>query len=61
VKTFGGHTDWVYSIAVNAATKRVAAGSYNGEVRIWNIEDGAETLKFVAAPGYKAPEATAAK
>lgn len=61
LKTFTGHTDWVYSVAVHAGTKRVAAGSYNGEVRIWNIDDAKESLKIIAAPGYKPADATAAK
>lgn len=61
LKTFAGHADWVYSVAVHAGSKRVAAGSYDGKVRIWNIDDAKETLNFTAAPGYKAPEATAAK
>ena len=61
LKTFAGHTDWVYSVAVHAGTKRVAAGSYNGEVRIWNIDDAKESLKIIAAPGYKPGGATAAK
>ena len=50
-----GHTDWVYSVAFNAPTKRVAAGSYTGEVRVWNAEDGKEVKLIVAAPGYTAP------
>ena len=54
VKTFNGHTDWVYSVAVHPVTKRVAAGSYNGEVRIWNVDDAAEVKKILAAPGYQA-------
>lgn len=61
LKTFAGHTDWVYSVAVHAGTKRVAAGSYNGEVRIWNIDDAKESLKIIAAPGYKPADATVAK
>ncbi len=59
VFSLAGHTDWVYSVGFNAASKRVAAGSYTGEVRIWNVEDGKETKMFVAAPGYAPP--TAAK
>ena len=55
VFSLAGHTDWVYSVAFNAATKRVAAGSYTGEVRIWNAEDGKETKMFIAAPGYTPP------
>lgn len=61
LKTFAGHSDWVYSVAVHAETKRVAAGSYNGEVRIWNVDDAKEMVNFVAAPGYKPAEATASK
>ncbi len=53
VRTFSGHADWVYTLAVNVETKRLASGSYDGEVRVWNLEDGAEVAKFFAAPGYK--------
>src|SRR5712691_112672 len=50
--TLAGHSDWVYSVAFNAASKRVAAGSYTGEVRLWNTDDGKEMKMFIAAPGY---------
>lgn len=60
VFSLAGHTDWVYSVAFNAASKRVAAGSYTGEVRLWNTDDGKEVKLIVAAPGY-APPAAAAK
>ncbi len=61
LQTFGGHSDWVYSVAVHPEAKRVVAGSYNGEVRIWNLDDAKELVKFVAAPGMNKPQATAAK
>ncbi len=61
VRQFSGHTDWVYSVAVHQGAKRVAAGSYNGEVRIWNLDDGMEVKKFIAAPGYNPPQQQAAK
>jgi len=62
IRSFTGHTDWVYSVGVHTASKRVAAGSYTGEVRIWNLDDGKELLKFVAAPGVDTDKAeTAAK
>ena len=57
VFSLGGHTDQVYSVAFNAASKRVAAGSYTGEVRLWNTDDGKETKMFIAAPGYAPPAA----
>jgi WD40 repeat protein len=60
LRTYAGHTDWVYSVAVHPGTKRVAAGSYNGEVRIWNLDDAKELVKFVAAPGL-GDKTTAAK
>ena len=60
VRQFGSHNDWVYSVDYNAATKRVASGSHDGEVRIWNAEDGKELVKFTAAPGFK-PQVAAAQ
>lgn len=53
VKQFGPHNDWVYAVDYHAGSKRVASGSHDGEVRIWNAEDGKELLKFIAAPGFK--------
>ncbi len=61
VRVFTGHKDWVYAIAFNPATKKLATGSWEGEVRIWNAEDAKGMLDFVAAPGYKAPTTAAVK
>jgi dipeptidyl aminopeptidase/acylaminoacyl peptidase len=61
VRTFSGHKDWVYSVAFNPATKKLATGSWDGEIRVWNAEDAKGMLEFVAAPGYKAPQPAAAK
>jgi WD40 repeat protein len=54
VRQFSGHVDWVYTLSFHAGTKRLATGSYDGEVRIWNTEDGANLLTFKAAPGLAA-------
>ena len=51
-RTFSGATDALYSLAVHASTQRLAAGSHDGEVRVWNLEDGETLLHFSAAPGY---------
>jgi len=56
LKTFSGHADWVYSLAYCAANDRLATGSFDGEVRLWNIDDGKTLVKFLAAPGYKKPQ-----
>ena len=61
VRTFSGHKDWVYTVAFSPAAKKLASGSWDGEIRIWNAEDGMGTVNFVAAPGFKVPDATAAK
>jgi WD40 repeat protein len=61
LRMFTGHSDWVYAVAYNDATKRLATGSFNGEVRVWNVDDSKDLVSFLAAPGYKRPVATAAK
>jgi Planctomycete cytochrome C/WD domain, G-beta repeat len=59
--TFLGHSDWVYSLAYNEGTNRLASGAFDGEVRIWNVQSGKGLVTFLAAPGYKRPVATASK
>ena len=53
VRAFTGHSDWVFANAYHDATKRLAAGGFNGEVKIWNTEDGQEVVSLVAAPGLQ--------
>lgn len=57
VRQFDGQTDWVYSVAVHSATKRVASGAYNGQVVVWNLDDGKPIASFVAAPNFAAATA----
>jgi WD40 repeat protein len=52
VREFERHRDAVYSLAQHATSRRLASGSHDGEVRIWNVDDGKLLLKFLAAPGY---------
>lgn len=57
-----GHNDWVYTLSANATRKLIASGSYDGEIRLWNSEDGTMTTSFIAIPkGQLAVAATAAK
>jgi len=49
-RTFEAHADAVHSLAFHAATMRVASGSHDGEVRVWNAGDGALLVKLMAAP-----------
>ncbi len=52
-QTFNGQNDWVYSLALSPDGKTVASGSWDGEVWLWNLEDGKFLRKVLAAPGYK--------
>jgi hypothetical protein len=49
-KTFTGHEDLVYSLALHEASALLATGSYDGEVRIWNTRDGSLKKQFKAVP-----------
>ncbi|HEY1067172.1 MAG TPA: c-type cytochrome domain-containing protein, partial [Pirellulales bacterium] len=51
IQQFAGNSDWVYAASYNEPTKRLATGSYDGDVRIYNTADGKEVLRFKAAPG----------
>lgn len=54
VRSYAGHADWIYSLAISEPTRRLATGSYDGEVRVWNLDDGALITTFRAAPGLSA-------
>ena len=56
--TLAGHNDWVYSLALAPDGKTIASGSWDGEVRLWNLADGKPVRTILAAPGYK-PEGNA--
>jgi hypothetical protein len=50
VRTFSGHSELIYSIALHEPSARLASASYDGEVRIWNMREGTLLRKFTAAP-----------
>ena len=50
-RSLSGHQDWVLSVTGHPATKRIASGGFDGEVRVWNLDDGNLVSKFLAAPG----------
>lgn len=59
-RTFEGLRDWIYSAAIHPATQRIAAGSYDGTIAIWNLADGKPVANFIASPGFKMDAVTAA-
>jgi mono/diheme cytochrome c family protein len=60
-RTLSGHNDWVYTFGVAPDGKTLASGSWDGEVRTWNLADGKPLKTFVAAPGYKPKVQAAAR
>lgn len=53
-RNYAGWSDVVGAIAYHEPTDRLAAGGFNGEVRIIKAEENnnKELIKFIAAPGY---------
>lgn len=49
-----GHHDAVYGLAWHEPSHRLASGSYDGEVRVWDTETGKLVTNWLAAPGYPA-------
>jgi WD40 repeat protein len=49
-----GSTGWTFSVAVQPKTLRVAAGSHDGAVHIWDATTGKLTATFIASPGLSA-------
>lgn len=57
VRQFAGLGDYVYALAVSSDGNLIAAGAYDGEVRIWKLVDGAPVKSFNASPGYQSKTA----
>ncbi len=47
---FKGHDDWVVSLAKAPGANRLASGSFSGEIRIWDLEDGKSQLNWKGVP-----------
>jgi WD40 repeat protein len=41
-----GHNDWVYSLAFSPDGTRLASGSWDGEVRLWEVSTGKQLSAF---------------
>jgi outer membrane protein assembly factor BamB len=60
VRAYRGPTEWMFALSIDAASHRVAAGSYNGEVHLWDTQTGKSLAAFRAQPGATAKPLTTA-
>lgn len=51
VRAFPGLTDWAFGLDFDPSSHLVAAGTYGGDVRVWNTETGEPVVTFKAQPG----------
>ncbi len=51
IRSYSRLPDWTYSLAIDSKNRRIAAGCFSGQVRVWDADDEKELLTFVAAPG----------
>ena len=58
IRELQGHSGPIYAMAVHGASGRIASGDHNGQVRIWNLADGASLASFVAMPGKHKEKST---
>src|SRR5204862_158004 len=53
VKSYPDHPAWALTAAAHPGTQRLAVGTFDGQVTIWNTADGKQIVRFLAAPGLK--------
>jgi WD40 repeat protein/mono/diheme cytochrome c family protein len=50
VQKYGGHQDWAIRAAIHVGSNQILSGSYDGEIRLWNLADGTPIRTWLAAP-----------
>ena len=53
IRTYSGHREAVFALAIDSSGQRLASGSYDGEVRVWDAASGELQHAFYPAPGLK--------
>lgn len=52
-RKWNGHREAVLAVTASPVTRQAASGAYDGEIILWNIEDGSIVRRFQATPGGK--------
>jgi len=53
VRTLTGHKDCVFALALSPDGNLVASGAWDGEIRIWKVDDGTLVKSFNGSPGVE--------
>lgn len=54
IRAYNGHAEAVLCAAISPDGRRVAAGAFDGVVKVWDAESGEQIASFIAAPGLAA-------
>jgi len=58
LKTYAGLKDYAFAMDHHEGTKRLALGSFDGQVQVFDVDAGTAVATFIASPGYTPPAAT---
>lgn len=53
IRNYNEHSEAVFSLSYHPSTAKLAAGSFDGSVNIWDTRDGSLLARFTAAPLQK--------
>jgi hypothetical protein len=50
LRQLAGHADWTLAADVHLPSNRVVGAAHDGELILWNKEDGAVLARWIAKP-----------
>ena len=56
VRQYDPLNDWAFGLAFHQSTQRLAAGSFRGQIKIWDANTGRELISFIGCPSVKSPK-----
>ena len=52
IRTFEGHTDWVHAVALTPDGRCAISGSWDGTLRVWDLEEGQSVRTSKVTAGW---------